>query len=56
MTGSPEERYNDVLCGLLYLRYSPVFPAQVYASLPSHTNPKSPSIQEGNFSGGKEPL
>lgn len=39
--GSPQRIYNEVLCGLLYFRYSPQLPVHPSNDSPSHTKPKS---------------
>ena len=40
MIGIPELKYKEVLCGLLYLRYSPYIPLHPLLLSPSHIKPK----------------
>ena len=55
MTGIPELKYNDVLCGALYRKYFPKFPEQVVNSLPSQIKPKLAFNLLGNSSGLNTP-
>src|SRR5699024_1033171 len=57
MIGIPELKYKEVLCGLLYLRYSPYTPLHSLLLSPSHIKPKLlVSNSLANSSGGNDPL
>lgn len=53
--GNRQRRYKEVLCGLLYLRYSPNAPAHSLQDSPSQTSPKSPSTVAIKSSGSINP-